>query len=55
MQTILKSIDYKNCLFKSRFFFLHVQFTLFKTKSLKSPGTYISKRTWGPTQKTISK
>ena len=28
------------------FFFLHIQFTHFQTKSLKSPGTYISERTW---------
>ena len=33
------------------FFFL----TLFKTKSLQSPGTYISKSTWDPTQKAITK
>ena len=31
------------------FFFLYIQFTLFKTKSLQSPGTYISKRTWDST------
>ena len=29
----------------SVFFFLHIQFTHFQTKSLKSPGTYISERT----------
>ena len=27
------------------FFFLYIQFTLFRTKNLRSPGTYISKRT----------
>ena len=36
-------------------FFLHVQFTLFQTKSLQSPGTYISERTWDSSQKSIIK
>ena len=36
-------------------FFLYIQFTLFKTKSLQSPGTYISKRAWNPSQKAITK
>ena len=31
---------------KTFFFFLYIQFTLFRTKNLQSPGTYISKRTW---------
>ena len=26
--------------------FLHIQFTRFQTRSLQSPGTYISERTW---------
>ena len=30
------------------FFFLHIQFKFFQTKSLKSPGPYISGRTWYP-------
>ena len=29
----------------TRFFYIFIQFTLFRTKSLQSPGTYISKRT----------
>ena len=37
------------------FFFLYIQFTLFETKSLQSPGIYISKRTWDPTQKAMTK
>ena len=37
------------------FFFLYIQFTLFRTKTLQSPGTYISKRTWDPRQKAITK
>ena len=37
------------------FFFLYIQFTLFQTKNLQSPGTYISKRTWDPSQKAITK
>ena len=37
------------------FFFLYIQFTLFKIKSLQSPGTYTSKRTWDPNQKAITK
>ena len=36
----------ENTLFN--FFFLHIQFTLFQTKSLQSPGTYIFERTWDP-------
>ena len=35
--------------------FLYIQFTLFRTKNLQSPGTYISKRTWDPSQKAITK
>ena len=27
----------------------------FRTKKLQSPGTYISKRTWDPSQKVITK
>ena len=35
---------------------LYIQFTLFQTKSLQSPGTYnISKRTWDPSEKAITK
>ena len=30
---------------KATFFFLYIQFTLFQTTNLQSPGTYISKRT----------
>ena len=37
------------------FFFQYIQFTLFQTKNLQSPGTYISKRTWYPSQKAITK
>ena len=40
---------------KQTFFFLYIQFTLFQTKNLQSPGTYISKRTWDPGQKAITK
>ena len=36
-------------------FFLHVKFALFQTKSLQSPGISISKRTWDPSQKVITK
>ena len=32
-------------------FFLHRKFTRFQTKSLQSPGTYISGRTWDCSQK----
>ena len=38
-----------------QFFFLCIQFTRFQTKSLQSPGTYISGRTWDPSQKAITK
>ena len=37
------------------FFFLHIQFTLFQTKNLQSPGTYISGRTWDPSQRATTK
>ena len=37
------------------FFFLYIQFTLFQTKNLQSPGTYIPERTWDPSQKAITK
>ena len=37
------------------FSFLYIQFTLFREKNLQLPGTYISKRTWDPSQKTITK
>ena len=37
------------------FFFLHIQFTRFQTKSLQSQGSYISERTWDPSQKAITK
>ena len=37
------------------FFFLYIQFTLFPTKNLQLQGTYISKRTWDPSQKAITK
>ena len=37
------------------FFFLYIQFTLVRTKNAQSPGTYISKRTWDPSQKAITK
>ena len=40
---------------KCIFFSLYIQFTLFRTKNLQSPGTYISKRTWDPSQKAITK
>ena len=36
-------------------FFLHVKFTLFQTKRLQQPVTYIPKRTWDPGQKAITK
>ena len=36
-------------------FFLYIQFTLFQTKRLQSPGTYISKRSWDPSQKATRK
>ena len=39
----------------SFFFFLYIQFTLFRAKNLQSPGTYISKRTCDPSQKAITK
>ena len=32
-----------------------MQFILFQTKNLQSPGTYISKRTWDPSQTAITK
>ena len=39
----------KGCFFFVFFFgVLHIQFTRFQTKSLQSPGTYISGRTWDP-------
>ena len=41
--------------FTQTFFFLYIQFTLFRTKYLQSPGTYIFKRTWDPSQKAITK
>ena len=41
--------------FSSFFFFLYIQLTLFRTKNLQSPGTYVSKRTWDPSQKVITK
>ena len=37
------------------FFFLHIQFRLFQTKNLQSPGTYISGRTWDPSLRAITK
>ena len=37
------------------FFFRYMQFTLFQTKNLQSPGTYVSKRAWDPSQKAITK
>ena len=37
------------------FCFLYIQFILFRTKNLQSPGTYIFKRTWDPSQKAITK
>ena len=44
---------------KRKFFFFfsiyYIQFTLFGTKNLQSPGTYISKRSWDPSQKAITK
>ena len=58
-----KRLDYK-CLnkigekWKRRkffFFFLYIQFTLFRTKNVQSPGTFISKHTWDPSQKAITK
>ena len=36
-------------------FFLYIKFTQFQTKNLLSPGTYISKRTWDPSEKAIIK
>ena len=32
-----------------------MQFTLFQIKPLQSPGTYISERTWDPSEKAIIK
>ena len=43
------------CFKSNLFFFLYMQFTLFRTKKLQSPGTCISKRTWDPSQKVITK
>ena len=44
---------------KRKFFFFfpiyYIQFTLFRTKNLHSPGTYISKRSWDPSQKATTK
>ena len=37
------------------FFFLHIQFPRFLTKSLQSQGSYISESTWDPSQKAITK
>ena len=37
------------------FFFLHIQFPRFLTKSLQSQGCYISESTWDPSQKAITK
>ena len=45
----------KHVFVKLTFFFLHIQFIYFQTKSLQSPGTYISGRTWDPSEKAISK
>ena len=42
-----------NCL--HLLFFLYIQFTLFQTKSLQSPGTCITKRTWDPSEKAYTK
>ena len=36
------------------FFSIYTIYT-FRTKNLQSPGTYISKRTWDPSQKAITK
>ena len=36
-------------------YFLYIQFTLLQTQNLQSPGTYISKRNWDPSQKAITK
>ena len=41
--------------FGLKIFFLYMQFKIFETKTLQSPGTCISKRTWDPSQKTITK
>ena len=42
-------------IFDEKIFFLHIQFTRFQTKNVQSPGTYISERTWDPSQKAIIK
>ena len=34
---------------------VHIQFTLFQTKNLQSPGTYISNCTWDLSQEAITK
>ena len=43
-----------NCL-HLLFFFLYIQFTLFQTKSLQSPGTCMTKHTWDPSEKAFTK
>ena len=53
MYDLLLSPDIKGLIVT--FFFPHKQFTRFQIKSLQSPGTYISGRTWDPSQKAISK
>ena len=40
---------------KGTTFFFYIRLRLFRTKNLQSPGTYISKRTWDPSQKAITK
>ena len=53
MYDLLLSPDIKGLIVT--FFFPHKQFTRFQIKSLQSPGTYISGRTWDPSQKAITK
>ena len=56
LKTIYKYWLIKVKLFQGFFlFFLYIQFTIFKTKRSQSPGTYISKRAWNPSQKAITK
>ena len=47
------NLEVKFCAVK--YFFLHIPFTRVQTKYLQSTGTYISGRTWDPSQRVITK
>ena len=54
-QTVLEECKYKVKKRRGKTFFLTHKSSTFSKKNLQSPGTFISGRTWDPSQRAITK